>query len=129
MLARALKSHQANQSDQKEQQEQLKKEAVSSVKQFSGVLVGALNSDVEKAYYNQKALENEAKLLQKQVHRFSKQTQQWCQMIENFNVALKELGDVENWARTIETDITTIASALEYAYKGDGPTPLKTTVS
>lgn len=39
-------------------------------------------------------------------------------MLENFNQSLKELGDVENWARTIETDITTLASALEYAYKG-----------
>ena len=31
----------------------------------------------------------------------------------------QELGDVENWARSIETDMQTIASALEYAYKGD----------
>ncbi len=39
-------------------------------------------------------------------------------MIENFNQSLKELGDVENWAKTIETDMVSIASALEYAYKG-----------
>ncbi|KAK2561980.1 Biogenesis of lysosome-related organelles complex 1 subunit 1 [Acropora cervicornis] len=32
-----------------------------------------------------------------------------------------ELGDVENWSRVIEADMTAIASALEYAYKGDGP--------
>ena len=73
---------------------------------------------VEKAYNNQRALESEAKLLQQHVNQLSKQTTQWSNMLENFNQALKELGDVENWARTIETDITTIASALEYAYKG-----------
>ena len=39
-------------------------------------------------------------------------------MIDNFNHTLKELGDVENWARAIETDMIAIASALEYAYKG-----------
>lgn len=73
---------------------------------------------VEKAYTNQRALENEAKQLQHHVNQFSRQTTQWMNMLENFNQALKELGDVENWARTIEADITTVASALEYAYKG-----------
>ena len=29
----------------------------------------------------------------------------------------QEIGDVENWAKSIETDMRTIASALEYAYK------------
>ncbi|XP_070127692.1 biogenesis of lysosome-related organelles complex 1 subunit 1 isoform X1 [Equus przewalskii] len=29
-----------------------------------------------------------------------------------------EIGDVENWARSIELDMRTIATALEYVYKG-----------
>jgi len=29
----------------------------------------------------------------------------------------QEIGDVENWSRSIETDMRTISSALEYAYK------------
>ena len=74
---------------------------------------------MEKAYSNQRALENEAKILQQHINNFSKQTNQWTTMLENFNQSLKELGDVENWARTIEADITTVASALEYAYKGN----------
>lgn len=121
MLSRALKEHQAKQAQVKEHQESKKRDATVAVNEFSKLLVSALNSDVERAYNNQRALENEAKQLQVQVARFSKQTQQWVSMVENFNQALKELGDVENWARTIETDMTTIASALEYAYKGEGP--------
>ena len=74
---------------------------------------------VESAYNNQRQLEAEAKQLQLNVSRLSKQTQQWISMIDNFNHTLKELGDVENWARAIETDMLAIASALEYAYKGD----------
>lgn len=30
----------------------------------------------------------------------------------------QEIGDVENWARSIELDMRTIATALEYVYKG-----------
>ena len=31
----------------------------------------------------------------------------------------QELGDVENWSQVIEAEMTTIAGALEYAYKGE----------
>lgn len=31
----------------------------------------------------------------------------------------QEIGDVENWARSIERDMHTISNALEYAYKGN----------
>lgn len=35
------------------------------------------------------------------------------------NLPLKqEIGDVENWARSIEMDMRTIATALEYVHKG-----------
>ena len=77
-----------------------------------------LSSSVESAYNNQRQLETEAKQLQNNISRLTKQTQQWISMIDSFNHALKELGDVENWARSIETDMVAIASALEYAYKG-----------
>lgn len=30
----------------------------------------------------------------------------------------QEIGDVENWARSIEMDMRTIATALEYVHKG-----------
>ena len=33
--------------------------------------------------------------------------------------SIQEIGDVENWARNIETNMRTISSALEYAYKGE----------
>uniref|UniRef100_A0A0L8GTY8 Biogenesis of lysosome-related organelles complex 1 subunit 1 n=1 Tax=Octopus bimaculoides TaxID=37653 RepID=A0A0L8GTY8_OCTBM len=44
-------------------------------------------------------------------------TMQWLKLVEDFNTALKEIGDVENWARNIEADMRTISSALEYAYR------------
>ncbi|XP_065052884.1 biogenesis of lysosome-related organelles complex 1 subunit 1-like [Rhopilema esculentum] len=122
MLTRAFKEHQSRQTAAKDVQEVRKKEAIAAVTDFSQRFVEVLNSDVESAYNNQRQLEAEAKQLQNNVSRLTKQTQQWISMIDNFNHTLKELGDVENWARAIETDMIAIASALEYAYKGDGPT-------
>lgn len=69
-------------------------------------------------FTNQRELENEAKRLQALSSRYSKQTTQWLAMIDGFNTALKELGDVQSWARSIENDMRTIAQALEYVHQG-----------
>lgn len=69
------------------------------------------------AYLNQKKLDAEAKQLHTSATNFSKQTQQWLNLVENFSSALKEIGDVENWAKTIEGDVRTITTALEIVYK------------
>lgn len=66
---------------------------------------------------NQKRLDAEAKQLQVGANNFAKQTQQWLNLVETFSSALKEIGDVENWAKTIEADVRTITSALEAVYK------------
>lgn len=111
------------------------------------VFLGGFGS-VAQAYLNQKRLDAEAKQLHTSATNFSKQTQQWMNLIEGFSSALKvsvkilwcyklscqiqneidgrffndhfefqEIGDVENWARTIETDMVAINEALNQAYK------------
>uniref|UniRef100_A0A4W3JM24 Biogenesis of lysosome-related organelles complex 1 subunit 1 n=1 Tax=Callorhinchus milii TaxID=7868 RepID=A0A4W3JM24_CALMI len=95
-----------------------RREAVAAATCLIEALVDHLNVGVAQAYVNQRKLDNEVKTLQIQAAYFAKQTQQWLGMVENFNQALKEIGDVENWARSIEMDMRTIATALEYVYKG-----------
>lgn len=73
---------------------------------------------VAQAYLNQKKLDAEAKQLQHSATNFAKQTQLWLNLVESFSSSLKEIGDAENWARSIEGDMRTIATALEYSYKG-----------
>lgn len=55
------------------------------------ILSQDLNSGVATVFDNQKKIEAEAKKLQTQVAKFSKQTSQWLQLVEEFNTALKVL--------------------------------------
>ena len=75
------------------------------------------NVGVAQAYLNQKRLDAEAKQLHTNATDFAKQTQNWLNLVNSFNGTLKDLGDVENWSKTIEEDMKTISSTLEYTYK------------
>ena len=85
-------------------------------------LVDHLNVGVAQAYLNQKRLDSEAKQLHLNATNFSKQTAAWLQLIDSFNTSLKEVGDVESWAKSIETDMRAISSTLEYTYKVNSET-------
>ncbi|KAF3826151.1 hypothetical protein GH733_006265 [Mirounga leonina] len=100
------------------QDKKRRREAITAATCLTEALVDHLNVGVAQAYMNQRKLDHEVKTLQVQAAQFAKQTGQWIGMVENFNQALKEIGDVENWARSIELDMRTIATALEYVYKG-----------
>jgi len=113
-----LKEHQQKQQIRKAEQERCKKEAVAAATALTHALVDHLNSGVAQAYVNQKKLDTETKLLHANAAHFAKQTTLWLKLVEDFNTSLKEIGDVENWAKSIEMDMRTISSALEYAYKG-----------
>ncbi|KAF6119712.1 hypothetical protein HJG60_010152 [Phyllostomus discolor] len=114
MLSRLLKEHQAKQNERKELQEKRRREAITAATCLTEALVDHLNVGVAQAYMNQRKLDHEVKTLQVQAAQFAKQTGQWIGMVENFNQALKEIGDVENWARSIELDMRTIATALDF---------------
>ncbi|KAF6209926.1 hypothetical protein GE061_015680 [Apolygus lucorum] len=117
MLSSLAKEHHAKQLARKEAQEEKRKEALTAASNLTQALVDHLNVGVAQAYLNQKRLDAEAKHLHQNAANFAKNTQQWLVLVEGFSNALKELGDVENWAQTIENDMKTITCALEYAYK------------
>lgn len=120
MLSRMVKEHQERQALFREQQEKKRRTALDAVQLCSDVMVDSLNSSVEKAYENQRKLDREAKALQSHSSRFIKQTSQWLNLVEGFHKNLKSLGDLEQWAKTIESDMQTIVTNLEYAYRGSG---------
>ncbi|KAH8402478.1 hypothetical protein KR009_012252 [Drosophila setifemur] len=117
MLTSMVKEHHKEQVKRKQEQEVRRKEAIEASNELTQSLVDTLNVGVAQAYLNQKRLDAEAKQLHMGATNFAKQTHQWLQLIDNFSSALKELGDVENWARSIEGDMYVINQSLELAYK------------
>ena len=117
MLSSLVKEHQARHQVRKDQQEIKRKEALSAANNLTTALVDHLNVGVAQAYLNQKRLDSEAKQLHLNASNFSKQTASWLTLIESFNKSLKEVGDVESWAKSIENDMRAVSSTLEYAYK------------
>ena len=93
--------------------ERLKKEAMESVGAATTAAMDTVNVGVATVWHNQQQLEAEARQLQQQAQRFNMQTAQWLSTFQSFHQSLKELGDVENWARTIEADMAFINSSLE----------------
>ena len=90
-----------------------KKEAIASIEQATSTAMDSINSGVSTVWHNQQHLESEARALHQHAETFNKQTAQWVTAFSGFHQALKALGDVENWARTIESDMAFINSSLE----------------
>ncbi|RWS19722.1 biogenesis of lysosome-related organelles complex 1 subunit 1-like protein [Leptotrombidium deliense] len=124
MLSSLHKEHQKCQQLKKEEIEKKREETLNASNELTFSLINHLNEGnrVAKAYLNQRKLDAEAKQLQNNVNQFTKQTTQWLNVLDNLNKCVKELGDVQNWATTIENDMRLISTALEYAYKV-GPQP------
>ena len=78
-----------------------------------------MNEGVAQIFQTQKQLEGEVRHLQTSLVKYTKLSNQWVTMIDGFNQALKEIGDVENWAQRIEADMRTIAEGLEHVHEGD----------
>jgi len=114
-----IKEHQSKQHARREEQEKKRKEAIDSSSKLTTALVDHLNVGVAQAYLNQKRLDGEATLLESNATNFQRQTQNWLQLIAAMTASMKEVGHVQNWASTIEQDMRTVPSALEYAYKAE----------
>ena len=104
--------------------ERRKSEAVAAVGAATGAAMDAINGGAATVWHNQQQLEAEARLLHQQAQRLTKQSAQWVQSYQDFHQALKALGDVENWAKSIESDMAFIHSSLDALHHGspDGRT-------
>lgn len=118
-MSQTLKRYQTKQSIQRDLQDVRKKEIQTLCTQLNALLVDKMNCRVEGAYVNQKRLQNHTRQLQYNSANLQRQSEQWLKLLDNFNEGLKELGDVTNWAKMLENDMTKISHTLAYAYKGE----------
>ena len=98
-------------------------------------LASAVNDGVAEVFNTQRVIESSARELQLQAATFAKQTSRWSAMVGDFDKALKEVGDFENWVKArrhvtsstlaltphlqvMEWDLQAVAASLEVAAQG-----------
>ncbi|XP_068669270.1 biogenesis of lysosome-related organelles complex 1 subunit 1-like isoform X1 [Aristolochia californica] len=92
--------------------EKSKKEAIRSAIHVSQLLVDSVNGGAEDIFVNEKHIEFEIRSLICAIMRYSKQTNQWLAATRALNTALKEIGDFENWVKTMDYDCKSITAAV-----------------
>ncbi|CAG7880347.1 unnamed protein product [Brassica rapa] len=96
----------------REKTERSRKEAIRHAARTADLLVKAVNGGVEECFLNEKRIEAEIRSLAVTVARFGKQTDQWLAATHAVNSAVKEIGDFENWMKTMEFDCKKITAAI-----------------
>ncbi|GAQ87964.1 hypothetical protein KFL_003900030 [Klebsormidium nitens] len=109
-----LTEHAKKQLTLKESTARQKQVALASVSELMDLLVDSVNKNVQEIFVNQKRIEVETRALVNSVGQYTKQTQQWVRTLSSFDDALKEIGDFENWTKTISWEVETMAEALQH---------------
>lgn len=117
MFASMLKEHQKAQEELKVEINNKRVVAEKAVENLTANSVRELNDGIAQAYLNQHRMDNEARKLQTNIAKLTKQAQQWMVVCNGLNGAVKDLGDISTWTKTIETDVKFIAEAIEDCYK------------
>lgn len=117
MYASMLKEHQRSQEEYKNAINVKRVAAEKAVENLTTESVKDLNSGVAQAYLNQHKLDSEVRKLQTNVTKLTKQAQQWMIVCNSLNGAVKDLGDISTWTKTIQTDIKFIVDAVEESCK------------
>ncbi|CAF1116490.1 unnamed protein product [Adineta ricciae] len=112
MLSNIYRHHTERVSTLKQRQEKKKKELLASIDQLTRHVLDRLNDEVSECYKNEKRIDQACKQLTVQSNLLSKQSQAWINLIGQFTVALKELGDMKNYSRIIERECATITNTL-----------------
>ncbi|KAI9300111.1 GCN5-like 1 [Cunninghamella echinulata] len=117
-LSQLLKTHQQKQAETKRYNDQLRKEALETTHSLTDSISNHVNQGVSTMFTRQKTLEQESKELVLLTSKYTKQTNQWLTLVNDFNGALKELGDIKNWAQVMENDMKSIMATLDFVYQG-----------
>ncbi|MCL7031576.1 hypothetical protein MKW94_015745 [Papaver nudicaule] len=116
-LIQLIQDHNLTTIKTREQTDKAKKNALKSAIRVSDMLVDTVNGGVQETFVNQKRIEHEIRALTATTIKFTKQTDQWLTASHAINSALKEIGDFENWMKTMDYDCKIINAAIRNIYK------------
>ncbi|KAL5580570.1 hypothetical protein UlMin_013012 [Ulmus minor] len=111
-LLQLVNDHHHSSLQLRELAEKAKKDAIRNASRVSDLLVDAVNGGVQECFINEKRIELETRALAATISRFAKQTDQWLAASHALNNAVKEIGDFENWMKTMEFDCKNIVAAI-----------------
>ncbi|MBA0851753.1 hypothetical protein Goshw_025298 [Gossypium schwendimanii] len=109
--------HHHNSLKLRDQAEKAKKDAIKKAGRVSDLLVEAVNGGVQESFINEKRIEAEIRALASTIARFMKQTDQWLAASHAINTAVKEIGDFENWMKSMDFDCKSINAAIRNIYQ------------
>lgn len=95
----------------------MRKDALASVSALTNSLTDSVNHGVVDVFENQKRVEEAARALNETSSKFRERSQAWAVSLEAFDKELRTIGDFENWVKSMEHDLSTLASALEEKVK------------
>ena len=113
MFNSILKEHRAKSVQTRKQLDSQRAAALASAELVTHHLFHEVHTGLGLVYQNQRVLANEASCLQAHTNRFAKQSERWLSLSTQLNNSLKELGDVQNWALTIQKDVRWIEHNLQ----------------
>ncbi|XP_049379343.1 biogenesis of lysosome-related organelles complex 1 subunit 1 [Solanum stenotomum] len=111
-LIQIINSHHSSSLRLRESTEKAKRDGIRSARRVSELLVDSVNREVQEAFVMQKRIEMEIRALTASILQFGKQTDQWLAASHSINTAIKEIGDFENWMKTMEFDCKSINAAI-----------------
>ena len=105
-----------------------RKEVLNAVPKVADALVTSVNSSVAEIFANQRLIEAKVGQLRGQSQKFTDQSQQWLSVVDSFNNSVKQLGDFEMYAGTVEGDMRMVAKTIELITqppppRGSAPSP------
>lgn len=111
-LLKMVNDHNETSAQLREQTDKAKKDAIRIARRVSDLLLDSVNGGVQEAFLMQKRIEMETRVLAAAILQFGKQTDQWLSASHSINSAIKEIGDFENWMKTMELDCRSITTAI-----------------
>ncbi|KAJ1735446.1 hypothetical protein LPJ72_001874 [Coemansia sp. Benny D160-2] len=120
-LSEIVREHQTTQLEHRRGTEQLRRDAIRDIGDLCDAATTSLSTQLTRVLDNQREIESLSHDCAQLVQQHARSTAKWTRLVDQFNGALKELGDVCNWAQVIERDMLDVAATLELVHSSLNP--------